>query len=186
MLLRLDKDTLETIDMFKIPEVKNTENCSELSKGEAVVEALLQEYYLSVQLKKRLEEKELEWLNRKDTLRLYIYDMENLSRELNEISAMFKKVRLARTNVKYGEIKEMHYKIIATVVDGLLMTHNCRTESLFSELENIIKSNTGTLAQEDKVYINGDSLLPKEMHHKYISYKDLAKVLWQESKKLYR
>ena len=132
-----------------------------------------------------MEDRLSTFTRRSDGLRLFLFDMEELSRELNDLkhyTAMTKEAKAQYTAEKNTDI---YYKIIAEVTDSLLMTHNCRTESQFPELEKIIKSCTGTLTSRNTLYINGNALLPKEQQHKNLSYIGLARILREECKRLY-
>ena len=146
---------------------------------------LLKEYYISVSVKKMMEDRLAAFTRRRDGLRLFLFDMEELSRELRDLKDYTAMAKEAKAQYDAEKNTDIYYKIIAEVTDSLLMTTNCRTESQFPELEKIIKSCTGTLTSKNVLYINGNALLPKEQQHKNLSYIGLAKILREECKRLY-
>ena len=146
---------------------------------------LLKEYYISVSVKKMMEDRLNAFTRRRDGLRLFLFDMEELSRELRDLKDYTAMAKEAKAQYDAEKNTDIYYKIIAEVTDSLLMTTNCRTESQFKELEKIIKSCTGTTTSKNTLFINSNSLLPKEQQYKNLSYTGLAKILREECKRLY-
>ena len=172
-------------DIEFVDNILNMQTYPYLDVSREQTALLLKEYYISVSVKKMMEDRLTAFTRRRDGLRLFLFDMEELSRELRDLKDHTATIKEAKAQYAPEKNTDIYYKIIAEVTDSLLMTTNCRTESQFPELEKIIKSCTGTLTSRNTLYINGNALLPKEQQHKNLSYIGLAKILREECKRLY-